>query len=266
LVELASAASNAPGRPFFLVHPVGGEVLSYVSLARQLAADRPVYGVQAQAPGHQTLAEMAETYLRAIRRMQPAGPYFLGGWSLGGVVAFEMARQLEDAGATCSLVLIDAYAPVSHDGQRISEREIMTLFTQDLARLPGLAFALPPDLGQCLTLDGLAAEAARLGILPPGLDRRELERRFAIFSASFRALESYPGGPCSAPILLVRASLPTPPSNAPDLGWSRFTRHPVAVHDLPGDHYTLLEPSQVPPLAALLRQHLASSETAGLSA
>jgi amino acid adenylation domain-containing protein len=252
------------GRPLFLVHPIGGEVLSYVHLARHLAADRPVYGLQVPDSDGRTpwttVEEMAAGYLRSVREVQPAGPYSLGGWSMGGVVAFEMARQLERAGEIVDpLVLIDSYAPGAQEGNGpMSEGDLVALFAYDLARLFGTSsFALPPDFGQRTAADALgwlAAEAARLGLLPPGLDDGELARRFAVFEANFRALEIYEGGACAASILLFRAAS----TAAPDRGWERLIQRPIEAHDLPGDHYSLLQPDRVQPLATFLRQRLAN--------
>ncbi|MCP4661410.1 MAG: hypothetical protein GY856_38900, partial [bacterium] len=84
--------------PFFCVHPVGGNVLCYDDLARRLGGDSPFYGLQ--VPDREgeffltEIGEMAEHYVEAIREVQPEGPYRLGGWSMGGVVVFEMARRL----------------------------------------------------------------------------------------------------------------------------------------------------------------------------
>src|SRR5262249_47558940 len=85
--------------PFFCIHPVGGNVLCYTILARHFDEDRPFYGLQslnlrqnANIPAR--LEESATRYLEAIRREQPQGPYLLGGWSLGGALAFEIAKQL----------------------------------------------------------------------------------------------------------------------------------------------------------------------------
>ncbi|HEV2734381.1 MAG TPA: amino acid adenylation domain-containing protein, partial [Longimicrobiaceae bacterium] len=106
--------------PLFLVHPVGGDVLAYAPLARHLDREQPVYGLRSRglAPGAEparTVEEMARDYLAALREARPAGPYRLGGWSMGGVVAYEMARRLEAAGERVErLVLVDAHVPALH--------------------------------------------------------------------------------------------------------------------------------------------------------
>ena len=102
--------------PIFLVHAIGGDVFFYASLAEHLGKDQPVYGLRARfeegARFFSSVEEMASTYVRAIRRMVPSGPYRLGGYSGGGLIAYEMAQQLRSAGEEVSrLVMIDCSPP-----------------------------------------------------------------------------------------------------------------------------------------------------------
>lgn len=110
-------AGNRP--PFFCVHAVGGNVLEYYDLARHLGPDQPFYGLQSRGldghqPPHTRIEDMAADYVREIRSLQPQGPYFIGGRSLGGIIAYEMARQLRADGQEVGLLaLLDSY-PVGH--------------------------------------------------------------------------------------------------------------------------------------------------------
>jgi aspartate racemase len=103
--------------PFYLVHPSGGNVLCYRALARFLDSDQPVFALQAQGldgkrPPHATLEEMATHYIEEIRTLQPEGPYHLGGSSSGGVLAFEIAQQLQAQGEEVGLLaMIDTFFP-----------------------------------------------------------------------------------------------------------------------------------------------------------
>src|SRR6185503_500362 len=104
-------------RPFFCVHAVSGNVLCYRALARRLGAQQPFYALQArglddeQEPQTQVEA-MAADYLEAVRTIQSHGPYLLGGWSMGGLIALEMARQLQAQGEEVRLLaLFDTKAP-----------------------------------------------------------------------------------------------------------------------------------------------------------
>src|SRR5689334_8043519 len=109
--------SSSHRRPLFIVHGGGGSLLSHSELARNLGDERPIHGIFANGlnGGELPPADMevlARTYMEQVREVQPHGPYLLAGWSLGGVVAFEMARQLEAIGERVELLaLIDSYAP-----------------------------------------------------------------------------------------------------------------------------------------------------------
>lgn len=114
---LVRLAEGGGGTPLFLMHSHGGNVLEYYPLARHLAADRPVYALQARGVDGRdypepTIPGMATAYLEAIRTIQPKGPYLLAGYCFGGHLAVEAAHQLNAIGETVELlVLIDAPTP-----------------------------------------------------------------------------------------------------------------------------------------------------------
>ena len=109
---------GGPKRPFFLVAGMFGNVLNLRHLAQLLGSDRPFYGLQARglfgdAPPHDRLPEAAADYIGEMRQVQPRGPYLLGGFSGGGLIAWEIARQLEAAGEEVALLaLLDTPLPV----------------------------------------------------------------------------------------------------------------------------------------------------------
>jgi hypothetical protein len=115
-------SGSAP--PFFCVHPAGGSPLCYVNLASHLGTDRPFLGFQ--SPGLfgeceplTTVSEIASHYVNAMKAVQPVGPYYLGGWSSGGPVTFEMARTLERQGDKVALLaLLDCGVMESDAGMR----------------------------------------------------------------------------------------------------------------------------------------------------
>src|SRR5205814_1524831 len=110
LVPLRAGTSS---RPLFLVHALGGDVLHLRPLALALDTDRPVHGLQARGldpryEPHTTVEEMAASYVEVIRAAQPDGPVAVAGYSLGGLVAYEIARRLRATGtAVDALGLID---------------------------------------------------------------------------------------------------------------------------------------------------------------
>lgn len=105
--------------PFFCIHPIGGEVLGYRVLAKYLEKEQPFYGVQQvgandDVPNFQSIEDMADYYLGEIRKKQPNGPYYLGGHSYGGLIAYVIAQKLLDENEeTALLALFDTYAPVN---------------------------------------------------------------------------------------------------------------------------------------------------------
>jgi thioesterase domain-containing protein/acyl carrier protein len=115
LVEIQPGPPEGAKPRFFCVHALGGNVLEYYELARHLGEDQPFYGLQSaglddkQQP-HKRVEDMAAHYIKEMRQLQPEGPYFIGGRSLGGMVAFEMAQQLRAEGQAVGLLaLLDTY-------------------------------------------------------------------------------------------------------------------------------------------------------------
>ena len=108
---LVTLERSGTRRPVFLFHSHGGNVLEYRPLARRLGKDRPVYALQSRGLDGSKIEEprveeMAAYYLEEIRSVQPHGPYYLGGFCLGGIVALEAARQLEESGERADLVFM----------------------------------------------------------------------------------------------------------------------------------------------------------------
>lgn len=188
------------GTPLFCVHPIGGSVLCYVDLARQLEVDRPIYGVQAPAldggPNPGSIQAMAETYVAAIRAVQPEGPYHLAGWSMGGVIAFEMAQQLRgDSQRVPLLALIDSYTPALLEtvdawhpaGCNDPQEGLLRAFAGDLLGLGGEAVRLPANAPPEVMLDQfLGSPAAKM--LLAGMSRQQKRRLFEVFQSNSLAL------------------------------------------------------------------------------
>ena len=107
--------------PLFLVHPAGGHVFPYIHLAQFSAPINPAMGCRPKAwktdkTPHTRIEDMAAYYIQAMQTVQPTGPYLLGGWSMGGVVAFEMAQQLHAQGQPVALLaMLDGRIPTPDD-------------------------------------------------------------------------------------------------------------------------------------------------------
>ena len=110
----APIRSRGSERPLFLIHGAEGNVLLYRQLAENLRQDRPVYGFHAVGvtDPDTRIEDLAGDYIRELRTVQPDGPYCLGGYCLGGVVAYEMAQQLHVRGERVArLFLFDTFLP-----------------------------------------------------------------------------------------------------------------------------------------------------------
>ena len=258
--------------PLFLVHPAGGTAFRYADLARHLDPARPVFALQAAglAEGErpvESVEEMAARYVEAIREARPRGPYLLGGWSAGGVIAQEMARLLRDAGGDVPLlVLFDADVP-RPDWEKIApdDVELLRRFTRGLGGASEEALlalvdelrALPPED----RLRGLADWIARSDLGIPDTAVAQIGRAVDVFRATVRAVNAFEARPYDGPVLLLQAAegIPGQPETRPGGlpgAWRPFLRGPFAVREVPGTHGTLVFEPHVSVLAPVLERAL----------
>lgn len=262
------------GRPLFLVHPVGGTVTGYNDLAKRLSI--PVYGFENQRPfpggrkRESSVTEMAENYLLEVLKIQPQGPYALGGYSMGGVVAFELARLLRRADHEVDCVIaFDTpvrIQPPSDTADEPATSRIMTMAHVVASKMGEIKLdaeeveRLPP----AKRLEYLVAELMRQKILPPHvnpaiplevmrttLNNEDLQRRFV-------------PGMFDRQIFLVRALTPHLPFKAetgasyddPAFGWQAVTTAPLEIVWLPGEHLTIMHEPHVEAVAAAVQRRL----------
>jgi amino acid adenylation domain-containing protein len=273
LVRLRDGA----GTPFFCVHAAGGMAMAYLRLARRLD-DRPFYGVQARglAPGEtpaESVEEMAARYVEAVRVVQPRGPYLLGGWSVGGNIAWEMAQRLRAAGEEVAhLALVDCWAPL--DGSRPplpDDADLLALLAADLGvrAEPGTLASLRDELRTLPPDARLTRFAGWIRRLEPGthdLDDAGLRRRLDVYRATARAASAYRARPYDGRVTLFRASRsaawPSGDLSAeawerdPRLRWRELLTRPLEVRGVPGTHHSIVVGPDVEGLAAALRDAL----------
>ena len=266
LVEI-QPGTNKP--PLFFVHPIGGNVFCYFNLARRLGTDQPFYALQSIGlnnghPGHTRIEEMASYYIEHLRAVQPAGPYHLGGWSLGGVVAFEMARQLKADEADVSLLaLIDSPSPSAFtrmpredDLSRLASFAIDLGFSQEhVSRSFNDVRSLPLEDQLAYMLDRALAE----NLIPAGMELDHLQRLFRVFKTNREALRAYVPGVYAGQITYVQAVDNN--ANQTSNDWHEFARDGVEVHQLPGDHYSILKDPYVNALAQCIEQRIRNPAT-----
>ncbi|RKH42398.1 amino acid adenylation domain-containing protein, partial [Corallococcus llansteffanensis] len=263
---------DAGRRPLFLVHPGGGNVLAYPELARRLGPGQPVIGLQARGlqagqPVVETVEEMATLYLDAARAEQPEGPYLLAGWSLGGVIAYEMARQLRAQGQSVGLLaLVDAFvpgvqAPPGEARAEDADGRVRVAFAQTVAQAFSLTLPVSDEALERMDDEAMLGTLLTLGVqarlLEEATGREQLRALFRVYQANLRAMDRYVPGPYEGPALLLSATEATPTPGVPrHRGWEPLVRGGLDVRDVAGGHHQLMQEPYVQHVAALLREAL----------
>jgi thioesterase domain-containing protein len=261
-----NAGDGTGRRPFFLVAGMFGNVLNLRHLAQLIGAERPFYGLQArglygdQAP-HATFPEAARDMIAEIRQVQPHGPYLLGGFSGGGLTAWEIARQLEAAGETVAqVVLLDTPLPLRPELSRKDKA---------LIKLAELRRKGPGYLAEWWQARQAWKQAQAAGPAQAG----EHELHNAAIEAAFRAaLPAYDLKPRQGPVALFRPPLDRHWKVSggqwvsaakeyvfPDNQWAPFAPQ-LQVFEVPGDHDSMVLEPNVRVMAARIRKILAAAE------
>ncbi|HYN19809.1 MAG TPA: amino acid adenylation domain-containing protein [Thermoanaerobaculia bacterium] len=253
--------------PLFLVHPAGGGVECYRALVEHLGLDQPVYGLRAEGldarstPG--SIEEMAASYIAAVRAEWSRGPYRLAGWSLGGVVAFEMARQLDRQGEHVALLgLLDA-SPPKGSREMPDSGTLIAVLLRGVADEKGKESRLNSADLEGLTLDdqlGRALQELRhLDLIGSEIDLSWLRRYFDRFRSRIAALGSYKAEPYAGSVVLFRAD-EREREGDPAAGWEALAEG-VSVCHVPGTHVTMVREPHVRELAEALRSSLEAADS-----
>ncbi|HEU4454724.1 MAG TPA: amino acid adenylation domain-containing protein [Longimicrobium sp.] len=253
--------------PLFLGHPGGGHVVCYRTLADLLAPRHPVYGLQARGiddgrPPLGSVEEMAAHYLEGIRAFRPRGPYHLAGWSYGGMLAWEMARQLRAAGEEVALLaLLDAGSPVPREStaETLEPARILQRIIADLVGW-GAASLVKVDRIRRLPPREQALAAIRVVNLPKALPVTRLDEVLALTAvraANLRAMLAYRPAPYAGHVTYVRTAgsdrmFPREPGLE---FWSALAAGGLTVHRVTGSHGTILHQPHV----SLVASHLAAA-------
>jgi thioesterase domain-containing protein/acyl carrier protein len=264
--------------PFFCVHGVGGCVYDFLALAQAFEPDLPFYGLQATGFGPEgkpftSVEKMAVSYLRAVRAVQPAGPYYLGGFSFGGSVALEMAQKLREHGETVALLAILDHTPPPTRYRRFVWSVSLPLdfvlnagrwLVEDIwnagagKRLSALQERLVRGRKQLLC--ALRPRTARSGVtdMQDILGGRPSEGPFrATVAAHYQALRDYRPKPYAGRVTLFRArTRPLLRLHGRDLGWAALAAGGLEVVPISGNHQTILRAPHVERLARELRMRI----------
>ena len=247
--------------PFYCAAGMGGNPLNLRALAQLVGMEQPFFGLQPQGLDgnsklHDSVAEMAAYYLEQIRLKQPSGPYYLGGYSGGGTIAFEMAKQLVAAGEQVgALVFLDSIAPVLPSRTR---RERLDMHLSRL-RARGVEYVVDTLKSKVETQVRDAATMLRRPLRKLFPYQFRLEN---IADTWIEAANAYRPEPYTGDAMLFRASTPSAlvSGTAVDLGefngWGPYVLGGVEVNESPGDHNTMCEQPNVRVLARRLRAYL----------
>ncbi|MGB7485464.1 MAG: thioesterase domain-containing protein, partial [Phormidesmis sp.] len=271
IVPLRAGSSNCP--PLFLVHDADGTTSPYIHLAAQLPGDRAIYGIEPLSGpnlpmAHSRIPDMAAYYIQQMRQAQPHGPYLLGGLCAGGVIAFEMALQLEALGETVALtVLLEAPDVAATERNTLAERRLQslreTLPANKAKRLKRLVekatnvirYEIQNRVAQAKTTVKIKAfrywqdRQAKGWTLPDSLQGLEARSLYLFAEKSYA-----PSALLRSQVVLIKAV--GPGKNSADrpyhevyedalFGWRDRTHHPIASHQVPGGHFTMLSQENV---------------------
>ena len=241
--SLVSIRDTGRRAPLYMVHGLGGEIGYFYHLAAYLHPDQPLFGIQASVEPLTELESIAAQYVAEVRQRQPHGPYLLGGYCVGGCIAFEMARQLNQAGeAVRLLAIIDAVTPrLEPETGRLTRR------------LRRWVRKHPRDIAAELRRRAAGGWKRVAQSAPPEGD--EIPQWYGVPAAfheiatrHYRAVRRYVPRPYAGDVWLFRSEGET---DREDLGWSRYVRGKLEIDTIPGHHSDVLKE---PHLAVMARR------------
>ena len=245
--------------PFFCVHPAWGHVLCYVNLSRYLGDEQPFYGLRAIGfdEGEKPLdrvEDMASLYIEAIRTVQPEGPYQIGGWSFGGVVAFEIAQQLHKMGQEVSrLALLDSYVPILLDkNKKIDDVYLVGVLSRVFGGMYGQDNLVTSEELEGLSIseqiEYITDKARKVKIFPSEVEGQDNRRIVDVLVGTLKATYAYQRQPYPGKVTAFRAQEKHIMAPDPTLVWVELfavlTAKEIEIIKVPGSHYTfVLEPN-----------------------
>jgi thioesterase domain-containing protein len=263
----SETANNSSNAPVFYVHPVGGLASCYTELGRLLGATNRFYGLQ--SPGIESnqrgaswsvgsIESLASRYIQVIQMIDPEGPYHLGGWSFGAIVAFEIATQLQQLGnEVCSLVLLDPFfqhlrneVPLELNadtfaGEVFDDAEMLTQLFFNGERL-----SLPKGTAE-ERLAVVFEQAKSNNLVPPEADVSYARQIAALVRAHTAAAGRYRPLRYSGHITVFRpVDSATGQSELSDEGLQTIAENGVETYSVPGNHLTMIHSDGAAAIAA----------------
>jgi amino acid adenylation domain-containing protein len=264
---LVGIQPNGSEQPLFCVHAVGGTVFSYAGLARHLGSQRPFYGLQAKGldgkhQPHASVEEMATYYIEAVHSVQPDGPYLLAGWSMGGTIALEMARQLREHGQEVArLLLLDTAPDHGNNSQTVIPDHELPISFLNHAGIRTDTLVITAESLQQMTPDEQLAHILDLAranmILPPDTKLVDVRHLFEVYKTNLSADRSYlvPPVPCSITLFKASEQQESRRNEIIDQ-WRALASAAFEVQLIPGNHFSMLREPNVEFLADALKKSL----------
>jgi len=266
---------NEAVAPIWFVHPAGGALFWYLALLTHLGPTYSAYGLQGHGLyGEQvpltSIPAMAQDYIPLITAQQPVGPYTLAGYSMGGVIAFEIAQQLRAQGAMVDqLFLLDSYLfterlpfpgkDIADEDERLILRMLNALPQGQSRQVHNQLRKLPDHQAR---VDWLFQSGRAIGRIPANYTIRDLRRMYDAMDAHVEALSAYRAAPYEGEVTFLRCIDRSESDIAAYTSWSAIARGGVRRFDLPGRHSTLLEEPNVQAVAQIMSTCLSTKELA----
>jgi amino acid adenylation domain-containing protein len=278
---------NSRKTPLFLIHDVDGETILYLNLARHLDSEQPVYGIRPYSQTgypilHTRISEMVEHYLQEIRKIQPQGPYLIGGLCAGGVLAVEIACQLQALGEEVPLVaIIDAINPDERGKSDLATENRRHNFVrafgqkQPITEVAGILIKKITNLivYEINTKTQNLADKFRIKLLRYYLDRQlnlpQFCQNIAVRTVYKFAESEYQPSVYRGKLTLWRATEKLDISNPliddtpakfevkdPFFGWKKQATDGVVAFDIPGGHSSMLQEPNVEIMAEKMQFYI----------
>ena len=278
VVCLRPAQKGSNATPLVFVHPIGGSIIAYKDICRYLAPGRAIYGIQSQPDevrnslAHPTIEALAADYVRQVEALELGAQLIISGYSLGGAVAFEMARQFAARGTLVeSVIIIDTPSrirpPATEEDAAVTAGQLL-MFGQVLAGARGAELALTQD-----DFAGLSASSSVERLIDHLREKEVLGRSGPdVYHSVYEMVRHnealqrthVPGAGYRGAVALIRTEQETPELRTeagtmyddPSFGWQAYCEREVQLSSVPGSHFQLIYPPFNAGLGKALQQSL----------
>jgi amino acid adenylation domain-containing protein len=263
---------NGTKPPLFMVHGAGLNILNFKNVISNFDDNQPVYGIQGIGPNgydnwFETIEEMAACYIESIVKINPNGPYALAGFSFGGVVALEMARQLKEQGKKVSIIaLLDSYVDSSYYCASLWQKKLNRIYDVNYRRFDYLM-----EMLTSWEAFKKRSQAKKEHILKTYFGQKDilteqealtLEEFTVANSMVNKIVDRYHLKPQNIEVDLFRAKDDLEYKlDSTHMGWKKAALKGVNIHNVPGNHLSIVDPPNDKVLARMIQDILDERHT-----